>query len=129
MNWPEDQPAPLSHYEFYVLLALVREDAHPYKIKGRIWKDSLGSIELRDGTLYRLISKMCEEALIEIACDQYTARSDKPRLHYGITHHGRKALRHELTRIKHATELANSLGLYEQPVPTALDELLENLGQ
>ena len=119
-------PPPLSHLEFYVLLALAHGDAHGYHLKTKVEEFSMGSIKPLDGTIYPLISRMSDQGLIEIAGAQPTGSSGKNRMHYSLGHHGRTALRYELDRIRHATAIAPSAGLLDQPVPTDVEILLQD---
>jgi len=127
MSFPTHFPPPITTYEFYVLLALSQDDAHAYRIKTKIWKDSLGAVKLGDGTIYGLVRRMCERGLIEMAVDKPIGHSGKSRITYSLGHHGRTALRYDLERLKHALAIAESAGLMGEPVPTDpdLDRLLQ----
>ena len=94
---------------------LAYDDSHIYKIKHKIEEFSKGSLALRDGTIYRLVNRMCERGLIELAGPQPAGTSGKPRMHYSLGHHGRTALQYELERLKHAIAIAESAGLLDQP--------------
>jgi DNA-binding PadR family transcriptional regulator len=120
-------PAPLTPYEFHVLFALRHGPAHAYKIKAQIWKDTRGGIQLGDSTLYPLIRRMSETGLIELAGQQPTGTAGKPPAHYMLGHHGHADLRIELERLQHTVAIAKAAGLYDQPVPSDVDRLLQSL--
>jgi DNA-binding PadR family transcriptional regulator len=117
-------PKPPPTAEFYILLALARQEAHPYRIKHVVAEYSLGSVQLSDGSLHRHITRMCAEGLIEFAGPQSTGTAGQPRMHYSLGHHGRARLRQELERYKHAVAIARHADLYELPLPTEVDRLI-----
>jgi PadR family transcriptional regulator, regulatory protein PadR len=83
-------PEPLTHLRFYVLLSLARYQRHGYAIQGAIYSNSLGSINIKSGSLYPLLMRMCDEGLIEFSAQHPTDKSKQPRMHYGITREGRE---------------------------------------
>ena len=56
---------PLTPSRLYILLALAQTPHHGYRLKGAINNLSLGSIQLADGSLYPLLTRMFDEGLIE----------------------------------------------------------------
>lgn len=124
MNPFTELPPSVPAQQFYVLLVLAHGDAHVYKIKHKVEEFSKGSVKLQDGTIYPLVTRMCERGLIELAGPQPAGSSGKPRMHYSLGHHGRTALRYELDRLQHAIAIAQSAGLLDQPAPTDVDILL-----
>jgi DNA-binding PadR family transcriptional regulator len=121
-------PAPISIIEFYILLTLAYGDAHAYKIKYTIVNFSKGSLKIRDGTFYRVLNRMADQGMIEVAGIKQPITGRQRRMHYSLGHHGRRALRFELDRLEHTLALAKSAGLLDSPPPTPVDMLLEDMG-
>ena len=101
-------PKPLRAAEFYLLLALAKQDSHAYPLKGLIQNVSLGSVKLDDTQLRRLIIKLGDEAFIEPAGSKPAGKSGRPRLHYALTEHGKLRLQAEIQRLAHALAVAKA---------------------
>jgi PadR family transcriptional regulator, regulatory protein PadR len=120
-------PPPLSAAQFYILLALAREERHGYAIAGATWSNSLGSVLLPSGRLYPTIKRLCSESLIDPAGSLPVGKSGQSRMHYVITHHGRIRLQEELSRMKHAVAIGEHAGLLDDTTPTDIQRLLLEL--
>jgi DNA-binding PadR family transcriptional regulator len=127
--YPYDHlPKPLKTHEFYVLLALSREEAHAYRLKSRIANDSLGSVKITEGTLYPLLQKLHDEGLIDLLGEKPAGKSRKSRLHYGISPGGVIRLKEELKRLDHAIEIGKNAALMtENELPTDIQRTLLEL--
>jgi PadR family transcriptional regulator PadR len=125
-TYPPLFPA-LPNQTFYVLLALSRGEAYAYAIGAIAINDSLGTIKMGDGTLYPLLKRMSEDRLIEEAGLQPAGKSGKDRMHYRLTQEGRFCLEEEAKRFRHAVKIAEAAGLLNNPVPTEIRRLLNNL--
>ncbi len=117
-------PKPLGHTDFYVLLVLADKALHAYAIKGAVANASLGSVLLRDGKLYPILTRLAEEGWIEGAGEMPAGKSGKLRVHYRTSEGGLIRLRDEAQRIKHAVEILRTQGLLENDVPTDIQRRL-----
>jgi DNA-binding PadR family transcriptional regulator len=106
---------PLTPARFYILLALAGADQHGYSIQGAMYSASLGSVNIKDGSLYPLLRKMFDEGLIDFVEIQTVA--NKTRNTYGISPHGLIALKAELYRLQHAVKIGQSRGLLNPNEP------------
>jgi DNA-binding PadR family transcriptional regulator len=121
-------PPPLSTNQFYILLALAREDLHAYALVGTIYNMSLGSIHITSGALYPALASLEDKALTDPAGHLPAGKSKQRRAHYAISSHGRIRLQEELTRMQHAVEIGKYAGLLDadQP-PTDIQRMLLEL--
>jgi DNA-binding PadR family transcriptional regulator len=115
---------PLSQPVFYVLLALLREESHGYGILSAMADASLGQVKMPAGTLYPLLKRLIEARLVEATGFKATYNSDTPRKHYALTEHGRILLKGELRRMRHAVEIGQKKGLFNDELPLDLQKLL-----
>ncbi len=114
--------------EFYILLALSKRELHRYALKSVIWKDSLGSLNVRTEKIYLAAEKLENEALIELVDKRPVGKQNKPRLIYGLTPHGHLRLREEFIRLNHAVEIMKNAGFGEpQSVDFDLQRVLLDL--
>jgi DNA-binding PadR family transcriptional regulator len=118
---------PLSHLGFYVLLALSRGELHGYALGGRVWNESQRTISAPAGTLYPLLKRMRTDGLIEAAGMWKTGSQQKERLHYRITPEGLTRLKIDLQRMKHAVDIGERAGHFNDTLPPDLQRLLESL--
>ncbi len=120
-------PAPLSPQTFYILLALSRGQSHAYALKHRIADASLGAVKMADGTLYPQIKRLVSSNLIAEAgyCVPYYGSQE--RLHYSITDLGLIKLKSDLLRQRHAVEIADAEGFFNDELPLETQELLARL--
>jgi DNA-binding PadR family transcriptional regulator len=109
------------------LLALARSNSHAYPLKAIICNDSLGSVKIPDSKLYLILTKLCDEARIEIIGSKPAGKSGRPRTQYGITHYGLIDLQEELTRLDHAIKIGQAAHLMDNPLPTDLQRMLKSI--
>jgi DNA-binding PadR family transcriptional regulator len=100
---------PLAPHDFEVLLLLSDEHMHGYGIVKASAADS-GKATLELGSLYRIVSRLTKQGLIEdVPVEQ--PDSKRPRRYYGATELGKRVVRAEAMRLKalltsqHALEL------------------------
>ncbi len=117
-------PKPSSATEFYILLVLAGSPLHRYAIKGAVANASLGSVLLKDGKLYPLLERLCEEGLVDMIRRAPAGKSGKERQYYGISGHGKIRLQEEAQRLGYAVEIMKGLGLFENTVPTDIQRLV-----
>lgn len=110
--------------EFYILLALSRDESHIYALKSSIWKDSLGSLNVKAERIYPIVEKLQNEGYIELVDQRPAGKQNKPRLIYGLTEHGRLRLAEEFARLDHAVAIMKSGGLGK---PQTIDPDLQRL--
>jgi DNA-binding PadR family transcriptional regulator len=79
--------------DFHILLVLLEMPRHGYEIMKEVERESGGSVRLEVGSLYRLLSRLLEEGLIE------QADEDGRRRNYALTRAGRQALKAEAERL------------------------------
>ena len=110
--------SPLSATDWHVLMALVEEDLHGYAIMKAVERDSRGAVSAEIGSLYRILSRLMTDALVdEVAppADAPTETRGRPRRYYRVTEEGRAALRQEALRLGDALELARDRRLVPEP--------------
>jgi DNA-binding PadR family transcriptional regulator len=125
---PEDLPKPLSWYELYILLCLIKEPAHAYAIGSMVRNTSLGSIRVNDGNVHKCLKKLISEKLIAETKPQPTRKSDVERRHYTLTQEGKFRLKEEMQRIKNALDIATKYGLMDDNIPIEIQRLLAQGG-
>jgi DNA-binding PadR family transcriptional regulator len=118
---------PLSQPTFYVLLALLRGESHGYAILSAMADSSLGQVRMQTGALYPLLKRMIEANLVVSTGFRETLKSDTPRKHYALTEQGRILLKGELRRLKHAIEIGQAKGMFNEELPLDLQKLLADL--
>ena len=95
---------PLTPLAFQVLLALADGDRHGYGIIGEVEERTDGLIRLRTGTLYTLLQRLLDEALIEQTTggtnDAPPVKDDPRRKYYRLTTLGREVLSAEARRLE-----------------------------
>ena len=94
---------PLTPLAFQVMLALADVDRHGYGIIGEVEERTDGLIRLRTGTLYTLLQRLLDEALIEQTAGSSTPPPDKDdprRKYYRLTILGRDVLTAEARRLE-----------------------------
>jgi DNA-binding PadR family transcriptional regulator len=91
---------PLSAPVFLILLSLVDEDAHGYRIRASVLERSNGAVKLDPGSLYRLIARLSEDGLIaEASAPPASKHDDERRRYYHLTPAGRRVLTAETERL------------------------------
>jgi DNA-binding PadR family transcriptional regulator len=121
-------PHALTPASFYILLALsCGDDLHGYILMATVRNSSFGSVEVKSGQLYPLLKKLIQAGLIEEAGLQPAGKSRIRRMYYHLTKPGLERLRNELKRLKHAVEIGETHGHFNDELPTDLRELIERL--
>lgn len=105
-------PSPLKRKYFLILLTLADGQAHGYAIRAAIAERTDGGVDLDPGTLYRLVSRLLEEGLIEESPDRPDPENDDPRRrYYRLTGAGRTAIAAEAARMRDLVEAARERDL------------------
>ncbi|MBA2303768.1 MAG: helix-turn-helix transcriptional regulator [Acidobacteria bacterium] len=104
---------PLPPHDFQVLLALLEAPRHAYGLTRAVDEDN-GDVRLEIGSLYRILSRLTEEGLIEDVAPATAAASaghESRRRYYRITPLGRKVAESEATRLTTVLRLARRRNL------------------
>ncbi|MBK1785763.1 PadR family transcriptional regulator [Prauserella cavernicola] len=108
-------PPPLTPAAFQVLLALARGRAHGYGIMGFVTELTDGSVQLGPGTLYRTLSRLAADGLVEEAPDM---REDEPhdarRRYYQLTEQGWDVATREARLLARLASAAAEAGLLDR---------------
>jgi len=91
---------PLTPHAFQVLLALADDERHGYGIIQEVDQRTDGLIRLRTGTLYTLLQRLLDEALIAACAADAPAKDDPRRRYYRLTTLGRGVLEAEARRLQ-----------------------------
>jgi DNA-binding PadR family transcriptional regulator len=94
---PADEILPLTPLSFEILLALLDGERHGYAILQALEGRISSTLPMRTGTLYRALSRLLDEGLIE-KTGAGDAEDDR-RVNYRITARGRKIARAEAERL------------------------------
>lgn len=84
---------PLKPTDFHILLVLLNGPRHGYEIMKEVERESAGGVRLEVGTLYRLLSRLLENGLVQ------ESDGDGRRRFYGLTRFGRRVLKLEAERL------------------------------
>jgi DNA-binding PadR family transcriptional regulator len=91
---------PLSEVAFEILLALADRDCHGYHLIRGIEERTKGRLALHAGTLYRALSRLRREGLIEELDERPDPElDDERRRYYRLTKLGRDVARAEARRL------------------------------
>ena len=102
---------PLAPADFQLLLVLVERDAHAYGLSNAVEAAETG-VKLEIGSLYRRLTRMEAEGLIEERDGQVPPDApESRRRYYGITKLGRRVAQSEATRLQAVLQLAESKNL------------------
>ncbi|MBB5074603.1 PadR family transcriptional regulator [Nonomuraea endophytica] len=97
---------------FHVLLALAGEPAHGYAIMRFVEQVSGGAVKLGPGTLYRTISRLLADGLVEETEEgDPAAPHDARRRYYRLTQAGEAAARAEAELMARMVTAAREAGL------------------
>ena len=91
---------PLTPTVFHILLAVVEEPRHGYRIMQEVQEASGGQVGLGPGTLYGAIERMVDAGLIEETSPPEGETPSARRRYYGMTALGRRALLAETRRME-----------------------------
>ncbi len=97
---------PLTSLAFEVLLAMADSERHGYAIIREIESHTGGEVRLRTGTLYTVLQRLLDEALIEESNARPVRDDDERRRYYGLTPLGRGVLKAEAQRLESLVGLA-----------------------
>ena len=89
---------PLKPIQFWVLLVLVDEPRHGYRILKEIERRSAGEVRLEPGNLYRYLRRLLDDELLEEVPTK--ASEDERRRTYAVTELGRSVVRAEADRMR-----------------------------
>jgi DNA-binding PadR family transcriptional regulator len=93
---------PLKSADFHILLVLADGPRHGYGIMKEAETESGGAVRLEIGSLYRVLSRLLEEGLIE------DAEADERRHYYRISRLGRRILKTEAERLAGLVDLVRA---------------------
>jgi DNA-binding PadR family transcriptional regulator len=100
---------PLTPAVFHVLLALADGDKHGYIISKEIARRTSNEVRLSAGTLYGIIKRLLEDAMIEESDDRPDfSLDDQRRRYYRLTKLGRAVAEAEAERMERVLALARS---------------------
>lgn|SRR5215471_11072971 len=100
---------PLTPAVFHVLLALASGERHGYGIIQDVTAATGGAVTLRTGTLYTILKRLLEEALIvESERRPGPDEDDERRRYYALTPLGRRVAQTEAQRLDQVVGLARS---------------------
>jgi len=106
MTRPPEGFLPLTHVAYHVLLALAQSPRHGYGIIKDVEECTGGRLVLEAGTLYAVIKRLRDDALIAEAGTP--ADADARRRYYDLTPLGRRVLRAESERLAELVALARA---------------------
>ncbi|HET7695552.1 MAG TPA: helix-turn-helix transcriptional regulator [Vicinamibacterales bacterium] len=91
---------PLTPVVFEIMLALAAGERHGYEIMQDVERRTDGRIVLHPGTLYRALSRLLDQGLIEeIDARPAADRDDERRRYYRVSALGRAVARAEVERL------------------------------
>ncbi|MGE5833775.1 MAG: PadR family transcriptional regulator [Acidobacteriota bacterium] len=96
---PADEILPLTPLSFEILLALLDGERHGYAILQVLETRLSPTLPMRTGTLYRALSRLLDEGLIEKSGADKADKEDERRRYYRITARGRKVAKAEAERL------------------------------
>jgi DNA-binding PadR family transcriptional regulator len=107
---------PLSPAMFHVLVALADGDKHGYAILKDVKRRTEGSVRLSAGTLYAVLKRLLDDALV-LETDERPdpALDDERRRYYQLTPFGRQVAVAEIERMERAIALARAKQLIVKP--------------
>ena len=110
-----DDLIPLTPRVFHILLALVDEEQHGYRIMKEVEVRSDGRVRIGPGTLYEAIHRLVKNKLIEESCDRPDSEmDDQRRRYYRLTQLGRGVLAAESERLAALVGFARSKDLVKE---------------
>jgi len=100
---------PLTAVVFEILLALADGDRHGYDVMQDVERRSRGQIVLHAGTLYRALSRLLDQGLIEELDERPDLGGDERRRYYRLAPLGRAVARAEAARLASQVDAARRL--------------------
>ena len=105
-----DRFLPLTPVVFEIALALAAGERHGYEIMQEVERRTDGQIVLHPGTLYRALSRLLDQGLIEELDERPAAGSDdERRRYYRLTALGHAVARAEVERLASQVTAARRL--------------------
>jgi DNA-binding PadR family transcriptional regulator len=95
---------PLTPVVLEILLTLAQGERHGYDIMQEVERRTDGRTVLHPGTLYRALSRLLEQGLIEELDERPSGRTDERRRFYRLTKLGQAVARAEVDRL--STQIA-----------------------
>ncbi|UCG87681.1 MAG: helix-turn-helix transcriptional regulator [Gemmatimonadota bacterium] len=109
---------PLTPRVFHILLALVDEEQHGYRIMKEVEQRSQGKVRIGPGTLYEAIQRLVRNGMIEESSERPDDEmDDQRRRYYRLTDLGRAVLRAEADRLADLVGFARSKDLVDEAKP------------
>jgi DNA-binding PadR family transcriptional regulator len=106
---------PLTPRVFHILLALVDEEQHGYRIMKEVEVRSEGKVRIGPGTLYEAIHRLVKNGLIEESSERPDAKlDDQRRRYYRLTQLGRGVLAAESERLAALVGFARTKDLVKE---------------
>ena len=105
---------PLTPIAFDILLSLLDGAAHGYAIMRHVEARAGAPNGLHPGTLYRALSRLVRDGLIEEVEDDPGDGADERRRYYRVTTTGRRAAAAEARRLDEQLGAARALGLLNE---------------
>jgi DNA-binding PadR family transcriptional regulator len=110
-----DKYLPLTPTVFDILLALADGEKHGYAILLAVNGTSTSFVVLRAGTLYRALSRLLEQGLVEeLSRRPSPPDDDERRRYYRITAFGRRVLKAEVARLQQQVLGARAKNLFPE---------------
>jgi DNA-binding PadR family transcriptional regulator len=110
-----DAMIPLTPRVFHILLALVDEEQHGYRIMKEVETRSEGKVRIGPGTLYEAIQRLVKNGLIEESSERPDAEmDDQRRRYYRLTELGRQVLQAESDRLAALVGFARTKNLVRE---------------
>ena len=101
--------SPLKLQWFHILLSLADGDLHGYTIQRSVLERTCGEMRLWPAMLYRSISTLAEEGLIDMTSTPSGDAPDERRHYYSLTEAGRERLAAEAELMSGWVEAARSV--------------------
>jgi DNA-binding PadR family transcriptional regulator len=103
---------PLAPAVYLILLSLADAELHGYRLRAAVLERSQGAVKLDPGSLYRLIARLVDDALIAEAPARARPKDDdERRRYYRLTPLGRRVLEAETNRLADLIALARASGV------------------
>jgi DNA-binding PadR family transcriptional regulator len=104
-----DRFLPLTPVVLEIALALAAGERHGYEIMQDVERRTSGQIVLHPGTLYRALSRLLEQGLIEELAERPSDEDDERRRYYRLTTLGQAVARAEVERLAGQVSAARRL--------------------
>ena len=103
-----DRFLPLTPVVLEISLALAAGERHGYEIMQEVERRTDGQIVLHPGTLYRALSRLLEQGLIEELDERRSPEDDERRRYYRLTTRGIAVAKSEVARLEGQPAAARS---------------------